>query len=115
MIPSDTNNARFPKSEASRYMTNIRIIQYDDVVRQIFAVDLIDAYPISIAAQPLNWGEDGFHRVNVQFTYSYYKTIYRGDYDVIAAASELLGAGLGQPVINGFNQSYSNLLYDIFR
>ena len=45
IIPPDTNNIRFPKSNASRFMTNIRIIQYDDVVRQIFAVDLIDAFP----------------------------------------------------------------------
>ena len=30
IVPSDTNNARFPKSDATRYLTNIRIIQYDD-------------------------------------------------------------------------------------
>ncbi len=28
--PSDTNNLRFPKGDTTRYMTNIKIIQYDE-------------------------------------------------------------------------------------
>ena len=115
IMPTDTNNLRFQKGENTRYLTNIKIIQYDEVIKQIYAVELIDAFPIAIAAQPLSWGEDGFHRLNVQFTYSYYKTLYTGNYDVVAAASEILGVRLGDPTINGFNQSYSNLLNSIFR
>ena len=82
MIPSDTNNARFPKSNASRFLTNIRIIQYDDVVRQIFAVDLIDAFPVGIAPQALSWGDDGFHRLSVSFAYQRYRPIYEGNFDI---------------------------------
>ena len=35
-MPSDTNNMRFPKGDARRYYTNIKNIQYDDLVKQIY-------------------------------------------------------------------------------
>lgn len=89
--PSDTNNLRFPKGQQSRYMTNIKIIQYDEFIKQIYAVELIDAFPIGVAAQQLSWSEDGFHRVSVQFAYQKYRTIYEGTYDLAAAASALFG------------------------
>ena len=89
--PSDTNNLRFPKGETTRYMSNIKIIQYDEFIKQIYAVELIDAFPIGIASQALNWSEDGFHRLSVQFAYQRYRTIYEGTYDLAAAASALFG------------------------
>ena len=92
IIPSDTNNPRFPKSNASRYMTNIKIIQYDDIVRQIFAVELNDAFPIGIAPQALSWGDDGFHRLSISFAYQKYKPIYEGNFD-IGQTLTTLGAG----------------------
>lgn len=92
MIPSDTNNPRFPKSNASRYLTNIRIIQYDDIVRQIFAVDLIDAFPVGVAPQALSWGDDGFHRLSVSFAYQRYRPIYEGNFDIGQTLSTLGGA-----------------------
>jgi len=90
--PTDTNNMRFAKGAQSRYMTNIKIIQYDDFIKQIHAVELIDAFPIGIASQALNWGEDGFHRLGIQFAYQKYRTVYDGAYDIGAAASALFGA-----------------------
>ena len=95
IIPADTNNPRFPKSEASRYMTNIRIIQYDDIVRQIFAVDLIDAFPIGISPQTLSWQDDGFHRLSIQFAYQRYRPIYEGNFDIGQTISTFGSAGLG--------------------
>ena len=92
MIPSDTNNIRYPKSNASRYLTNLRIIQYDDVVRQIFAVDLIDAFPVGIAPQALSWGDDGFHRLSVSFSYQRYRPIYEGNFDIGQTLSTLGGS-----------------------
>jgi hypothetical protein len=89
--PSDTNNLRFPKGETTRYMSNIKIIQYDEFIKQIYAVELIDAFPIGIASQALNWSEDGFHRLSVQFAYQRYRTVYEGTYDLAAAASALFG------------------------
>jgi len=90
--PTDTNNMRFAKGAQSRYMTNIKIIQYDDFIKQIHAVELIDAFPIGIASQALSWGEDGFHRLSIQFAYQKYRTVYDGAYDIGAAASALFGA-----------------------
>lgn len=115
IMPTDTNNLRYGKGNQTRYMTNPKIIQYDDFIKQIYAIELVDAFPISIASQPLSWGEDGFHRVNVQFTYTYFKTIYKGDYDVVAAVSELVGAQVGDNLISPVAQGYSDFLYSIFR
>ena len=91
IIPSDTNNPRFPKSQVSRYMTDIRIIQYDDVVRQIYAVDLIDAFPTGISPQALSWGDDAFHRLSVQFSYQKYRSIFEGKYDIGQTLTSLGG------------------------
>jgi hypothetical protein len=92
IMPSDTNNLRFPKGNQSRYMTNIKIIQYDDFIKQIYAVELIDAFPIGIGPQSLNWADDGFHRLTVQFAYQKYQTIYEGSYDLAEAAASYFGA-----------------------
>jgi hypothetical protein len=78
--PSDTNNMRFPKGQQSRYLTNIRIIQYDDFTRQIFAVELID----------------GFHRLSIQFAYQRYRPIYEGTFDIGQSITSLLGVGLSK-------------------
>jgi hypothetical protein len=92
IMPSDTNNLRYPKGDTSRYLTNIKIIQYDDFVQQIFAVELMDAYPIGISSQPLSWSEDNFHRLTVQFAYQRYRVLYNGKYDIATAAAALFGA-----------------------
>jgi hypothetical protein len=93
IMPTDTNNLRFPKGSntGSGYMTNIKVIQYDDFIKQIYAVEMIDAYPISIASQPLAWAEEGFHRLSVQFAYQKYRVVYQGQYDIAAAAAQLFG------------------------
>ena len=90
--PSDTNNLRFPKGDKSRYMTNIKIIQYDDFIKQIYAVELIDAFPIGVAPQSLSWGDDAFHRLSISFAYQKYRTIYEGSYDLGGALTTLFGA-----------------------
>ncbi len=90
--PSDTNNLRFPKGNTTRYLTNIKVIQYDDFIKQIYAVELLDAFPIGVAPQTLNWSEDGFHRLSIQFAFQKYRTIYDGTYDLGAAAASLFGS-----------------------
>jgi len=89
--PSDTNNVRFAKGAKSRYLTNIKIIQYDEFIKQIFAVELLDAFPIGIAPQSLSWSEEGFHRLSIQFAYQKYRPIYTGTYDLAAAATAVFG------------------------
>lgn len=114
IMPSDTNNLRFAKGNNTRYMTNIKIVQYDDFIKQIYAVELIDAFPIGIASQPLSWADDNFHRVNVQFAYSKYRVIYDGNYDLVAAAAELLGNSAGQKLVAPVNNAVGRLIDRIF-
>ena len=99
IVPTDTNNIRFPNGSNTRYLTNITIVQYDDFIKQIYAVELIDAFPKTISAQPLSWSDDGFHRLTIQFAYKRHRTIYQGGYDLGAATAALLGSSIsGVPV-----------------
>lgn len=94
IMPTDTNNLRFPKGENSKYMTEITVKQYNDDVTQIFGVKLIDAFPISIAAQQLSWGDDSFHRLSIQFAYQRYETLTESSVDLGETISNLaLGGG----------------------
>jgi hypothetical protein len=92
----NTNNFRFAKNDGgSGYMTQLKIIQYDDFVKQIYAVELMDAYPTGLSSQQLSWSDDNLHRLTVQFSYHKYRTIYDGKYDgneIAAAAAGVLGA-----------------------
>lgn len=114
IMPSDTHNLRFAKGENTRYMTNIKIVQYDDFIKQIYAVELIDAFPIGIASQPLSWSEDNFHRVSVEFAFAKYNVIYDGKYDIVAAAAELLGNSAGQKLVAPINNAVERLVNKIF-
>lgn len=115
--PSDTNNFRFAKGSNTRYMTNIQVVQYDDFIKRIYVVELIDAFPIAIAPQQLNWAEDNFHRVSVQFAYQRYRVIYEGNYDLAAAAASLLGvkaAPFFDKAGNSINNTIGKTLAKIF-
>ena len=109
IMPTDTNNLRYSKDEDTRYMTNIQIIQYDDFIKKIFIIELLDAFPISIASQPLSWSEEGFHRVSVQFTYQKYRVVYSGSYDIAAAAAAMFGVKASK-FFDKTGQSISNAL-----
>lgn len=100
IVAPDTNNIRFSKNSLSEtYMTNIKVVQYDDFIKQIYAVEFIDAFPKTISAQPLSWSDDGFHRLTIQFAYKRFRTIYQGGYDLAAATNALLGSSIaGVPV-----------------
>jgi hypothetical protein len=96
IMPSDTNNLRFPKGQQTRYLTNIKIIQYDEFIKQIYAVELLDAFPVGVAPQTLSWSEDGFHRLSISFAYQRYRPIYEGTYDLAAAATALFGSSINR-------------------
>lgn len=102
--PTDTNNLRYAKGATSRYLTNIKIIQYDELIKQIHAVELMDAFPIGVAPQSLSWSDDGYHRLSVQFAYQKHRTIYNGNYDLGAAAASLFGSAASRilPLGNAF-------------
>jgi hypothetical protein len=95
--PRRTNNMRYPGGTNGidgRYLSMITITQYNDFVNnfnynsqqnfseqigkinqgrniaKITEVSLLNSFPIGYAAQPLNWGDDGFQRLSVQFAYN---------------------------------------------
>jgi len=52
------------------YAGTINIKQYNDQNIVIYEVDLLDAYPVSIGQLALDWGSDGYHKLNVTFAYT---------------------------------------------
>lgn len=52
------------------YASTISIKQYNDQNKVIYSVDLLDAYPISVNQLSLDWGSDGYHKLNVTFAYT---------------------------------------------
>lgn len=113
IMPTDTNNLRYSKDEATRYMTNISIIQYDDFIKKIYVVELIDAFPYGVAPQTLSWADDGFHRLGVQFAYQKFNVKYEGEYDLVAAAATLFGSKASTLFDRG-GRSFSDALARIF-
>ena len=86
-------------------------------IKRVFAVELIDAFPIAIGSQALNWSEDNFHRLNVQFAYQRYRVVYEGSYDLVAAATEyfgVAGAKLFDKAGQSVADSVGNVLNKIF-
>ena len=67
----------------------------------------MDAFPIGVATQPLSWGEDGFHRVSIQFAYQKTRVLYKGEYDLAAAAAALFGVA-GAKLFDKAGSSISN-------
>ena len=94
IIPTDTNNPRFPKSDKTRYLTNIRIIKYNDIAQEVFVVELQDAFPSALSPQQVAWSDDGFLRLTVQFSYQYYKVVFQGGFN--PSQQNLVNFGLGR-------------------
>lgn len=95
IMPLTTNDFRFPKGDSpeNSYYSEIRVIQYDDFVQQVYAIKLRDAFPVSINDQVVSWTDDNFHRLTVNFAYQNYTTIYEGKFDTEA----ITGAVLSNP------------------
>jgi hypothetical protein len=91
IMPPDTNNMRFPKGEQTKYLTDITVMQFDEFIKQIYAIKMIDAFPTSIAEQTVSWADDSFHRLSVTFSFHRYQTIYRGNYDIGQAVASGVG------------------------
>jgi len=108
--PSDTWNVRFPADNETRYLTNIKIIQYDEFIKQIYAVELIEAFPVGISPQPLSWGEEGFHRLSISFAYTNYKVVYKGGYDLGAAATSIFGGSIANNLLSKGSQLFGNTI-----
>jgi len=113
IMPTDTNNLRYSKDNETRYLTNIKIVQYDEFIKQIYAVELIDAFPVGVASQQLSWQDDGVHRLSIQFAYQRYKTIYDGNYDLTQAAASLFG-NAGEKLVSRAGRNIDQALGRLF-
>jgi hypothetical protein len=66
------------------YISTIQVIQFHDTGIPSARYTFEEAYPVSIAPQPLNWGDDGIHRLSVTFKYTTWsreKNIIKQIYD----------------------------------
>lgn len=52
------------------YSADIRINQYSLDNKLTYSVNVLDAYPISVNQLDLDWGSDGYHKLNVTFAYT---------------------------------------------
>ena len=80
--PQDSHNFEYKQS----YATDITIKQYDVVNNLTYAIQLIDAFPISVNQLDLNWSNDGTHKLTVTFAYTEWKQNYVGPQAPIEAA-----------------------------
>lgn len=55
------------------YTAPITITQYDLRNRVSYAVELVDAFPISTSQLDLSWDNDSTHKLTVNFAYTYWK------------------------------------------
>jgi len=83
--PLYNNNMRYKGD----YATTIVINQYDVTNQLTYSINLVDAYPISINQMDLNWGDDGYHKLNVTFAYTYWQ-----NNSLQALGMELVDAGI---------------------
>jgi hypothetical protein len=67
--PQYNNNFRYK----SDYATVITINQYNVANELTYSCNLYDAYPISINQLDLNWADDSFHKISVDFAYTYWQ------------------------------------------
>ena len=102
IVNPNTNNLYFQEDQKYNYKTNIVIIQYDETIREIFKVVLEDAFPVSIAPQPLSWSDDSFHRLTVQFAYTKYRVSYETETNFAEAAGALFGTAASRWLNNLF-------------
>jgi hypothetical protein len=110
MVSWETNNARFAKGKDG-FMTDITIIQYDDSIKRIYSVKLLDAFPIGIAPMQLSWSQDGFHTMSINFAYTRYEILYDSAYNLEDAASAIFGAAgakLFSKATKGISNTISN-------
>lgn len=80
VIPINNYNPRYKESYTT---SKIEIFQFSGVStvnnpeqsERAYVVSLINAFPVSMGALTLNWGDDGVHRLPITFKYDYWTTV----------------------------------------
>lgn len=65
-----TSRAAGSATYRDEYISTIQVIQFHEVGIPSARYTFEEAYPVSIAPQPLNWGDDQIHRLSVTFKYT---------------------------------------------
>jgi hypothetical protein len=68
----------------NEYISTIQVIQFHETGIPAARYTFEECYPVAVAPQPLNWGDDGINRVNVTFRYTTWsreKNIIKQIYD----------------------------------
>lgn len=68
----------------NEYVSTIQVIAFHDTGIPSARYTFEEAYPVMVAPQPINWGDDGINRVNVTFKYTTWsreKNIVKQIYD----------------------------------
>lgn len=92
--PLYNNHIRYKQE----YATILTINQYDVTNKLSYSCNLYDAFPISMNQMDLDWGSDGYHKLNVTFAYTYWQ-----NNSLQAFGMQLVDAGIAavSSVING--------------
>ena len=97
--PQYNNNFRYKND----YATILTVNQYNVANELSYSVNLYDAYPISMNQLDLNWSDDGFHKISVDFAYTYWQNnslqaigMQLVDAGINAISSALAGPGVSE-------------------
>ena len=70
---NQVTSSSFETAYYDQYKSNIQVYTYTKDGKNNRVVELVDAYPITMSSINLNWGQPGIARLNVTFTYRYFR------------------------------------------
>jgi hypothetical protein len=56
------------------YVRTIEIHQINEINDVMHTIELVNAFPTSVASLQSNWADDGYHKLQVTFAYDYWKS-----------------------------------------
>lgn len=68
-----TQRPAFSASYREEYVSTIQVIQFHETGIPSARYKFVEAFPVDINPQPLNWGDDQIHRLQVTFHYRTYQ------------------------------------------
>lgn len=74
-FPTDKQGDRppFTAKYRSEYVSTIEVIQFHETGIPSVRYKFEEAFPVMMAPQALNWGDDGIHRLQMTFSYRTYR------------------------------------------
>ena len=93
--PSSNFNFKYKNN----YKTQMVIKQYDMSGNLTYNIMLIDAFPIAVSQLDLDWSNDGYHKLNVVFAYTYWTNTTLNN----------IGKNLGTQALSGLDNLTSKI------